>query len=349
MNFKLLLVLGSLSFFANAQDPSGSSKLIQSIEPAKAIKRVEPKYPNRALKKGYEGWVRLSYVIENDGSVSNVLVTDSSGLKSFEKSALKSLKKWQYSPAMDNGKAIQQCKNSIQLDYSFERNGEKVSAVSRKFKIHYSKILDSLLENDTKQALASLEELSENPRITLFEDRLLWQTYGHYYQAVGEEKKAMHNFEQAISMRSLKTADKPYLVMVKNVFKIQVKHRLYSSALATFAAIEKIKGTEDLLASLKPLKQKIETVIASDQYIAVNLAIGDRGFSTYRLVRNQFSLANVEGNVDKLQVYCDNKHDTFSYAADSAWNIPESWGQCSVYVFGGQKTAFDIVEYPKTI
>ena len=60
-------------------------------------------------------------------------------------------------------------------------------------------------------------------------------------------------------------------------------------------------------------------------------------------------LNDVTGTIDKIELFCDNKQNSFTYAADSSWTIPKSWGQCSLYVYGTKDTRFNVVEHPKTI
>ena len=60
-----------------------------------------------------------------------------SGSKDFANAAIKAVAKWQYKPAMENGEAIQQCANSVKMDFRMKNEGE--SAVTRRFKKKYEK------------------------------------------------------------------------------------------------------------------------------------------------------------------------------------------------------------------
>lgn len=69
------------------------------IIPAKIISRSPPRYPNRALKAGTEGWVQVRFEISKEGVPTNVEVLDSEPKKVFDDAAVKSVKKWRFSPA----------------------------------------------------------------------------------------------------------------------------------------------------------------------------------------------------------------------------------------------------------
>lgn len=68
--------------------------------------RATAPYPARALQRGIEGFVELSFTVNAQGRVEDPVVLYAEPEGYFERSALNSIQKWQYSPAMDNGVAI---------------------------------------------------------------------------------------------------------------------------------------------------------------------------------------------------------------------------------------------------
>jgi TonB family protein len=77
-------------------------------------------FPIKAARRNQEGWVRFTYVITEEGKVIDPVVTDSSGERSFEKEALRAIKKWKFKPATQDGKPIQQCEQSVQFDFKLD-------------------------------------------------------------------------------------------------------------------------------------------------------------------------------------------------------------------------------------
>ena len=69
------------------------------IIPAKIISRSAPRYPNRALKSNTEGWVQVRFSITKEGIPFDIEVVDSEPKKTFDDAAIKSVKKWRFSPA----------------------------------------------------------------------------------------------------------------------------------------------------------------------------------------------------------------------------------------------------------
>jgi TonB family protein len=354
MKSKLLLLplilsgLLSTSVYAGKPVPVPSSKLIESTDFASPIVRVQPDYPNSALRRGHEGWVSLSFVIEPDGSVSNAFVSDSSGFEDFEGSALKAVNQWKFKPAVDKGgNAIQQCVNSLRLDFTL-RNGGKPEGASGRFRGRYNDIQAAFDAKDYKKSKQLLIDMSNMKRFSLYEDRQYWQLKGYHAQYTGDDKNALAHFKRAAT-RVKNSTDEFELTLLSNIFILELKQNLFVDALSTYQQLEKTQGSEKTVERFKPYQQKIAAVIASDRIFAVPSTIGERGFAQYKLARSQFEIGKVQGKVDKISVFCENKQNTFSYAADSSWTIPDSWGKCFLYVYGSKDTAFNIVELPKNI
>lgn len=68
--------------------------------------RATAPYPTRALARGIEGFVELSFTVNAQGRVEDPMVLYAEPEGYFERAALNSIRQWQYSPAMDNGEPI---------------------------------------------------------------------------------------------------------------------------------------------------------------------------------------------------------------------------------------------------
>jgi protein TonB len=68
--------------------------------------RATAPYPTRALQRGVQGFVELSFTVNAQGRVVDPVVLYAEPEGYFERAALNSIRKWQYSPAMDNGEPV---------------------------------------------------------------------------------------------------------------------------------------------------------------------------------------------------------------------------------------------------
>ncbi|GJM13368.1 MAG: protein TonB [Pseudohongiella sp.] len=69
--------------------------------------RTTPNYPSRALQRGIEGFVELSFTVDRFGSVVDPVVINAVPEGIFDRSALQAISRWKYSPAMNNGQPVE--------------------------------------------------------------------------------------------------------------------------------------------------------------------------------------------------------------------------------------------------
>jgi protein TonB len=71
------------------------------------INKVPPTYPDLARRAGVEGTVYLDLLVDKEGKVRDVKILKPSGSNvGFEEAAKEAVKKWTFSPAIQNGKPI---------------------------------------------------------------------------------------------------------------------------------------------------------------------------------------------------------------------------------------------------
>jgi len=90
---------------------------------ATPIVRIEPKYPIQAARDGKEGWVRLSFTINEIGGVEDVKVIDAEPKRIFDREARRALLKWKYKPKVEDGKPMKQYGLTVQLDFKMDNGG----------------------------------------------------------------------------------------------------------------------------------------------------------------------------------------------------------------------------------
>ncbi|UTP71733.1 energy transducer TonB [Alteromonas sp. LMIT006] len=89
---------------------------------ATPIVRIEPKYPVQAARDGKEGWVRLSFTINEVGGVEDVDVIEADPKRIFDREAKRALRKWKYKPKIVDGKPVKQPGMRVQLDFTLDKS-----------------------------------------------------------------------------------------------------------------------------------------------------------------------------------------------------------------------------------
>lgn len=345
--FILILLLGNFHVLASSEQEkkmpchSSNSELVHNLNKATAIKKTAPKYPKSAARKGQEGWVRLSFVIKEDGSVDLPLIEDSSGIKSFEKAARKAIKSWKFDPATRDGKTIEQCQNSVQLDFKMNK---VTKGASRKFVRQYKKIINIIDENDLVEAKTALHEFSNKPRQNFYEDKFFFSLKAKYYQATGDKRQELANLKKLIPQGRHYLPKESYAFSIVRAFQLALLNNELSSALYFFDKLNEAAPKHESIASITPYIEKINTLINSPEHIYVAAQINSREHWDHYLARNSFTFTDISDDLKSVDIRCDNHFSTYPVEDGRQWNIPESWGDCKIFVYGKEGAKFNLVE-----
>ncbi|MEW6989254.1 energy transducer TonB [Colwelliaceae bacterium 6441] len=329
---------------------SALSSSVYAIEVAKhlstvvnpvPIKRVHPEYPIDAARSNREGWSKLSFVIEKDGSVSNVLVTETSGSKDFDKAAKRAVLKWKYQPALEDGKPIQQCANSVQMDFRLHEN-DAGSVVRRKFRSNYSLAVEALKNKDLQLMKGYLDEMSEMKYRYLSENNYLHTLLSEYARESGDNAKQLYHLER-ISLNTLSVDRK--MSILNSRFLLSVNLNQFHNAYHVYTQLAEIEEAKSDMKKYDDIITKVDNLIGSAEDFIVSANIEDNEFWQYSLVRNEFSLTDIDGTLNKLDIRCANKRHVYTVENNNTWKLPKSWENCSLFIYGSDNTRFKLIEH----
>ncbi|MCJ8294253.1 MAG: energy transducer TonB [Colwellia sp.] len=331
---------------ANTESLDKLSKHLSTIIAPEPIKRVEPKYPIKAARDGREGWTILSFVINEEGKVEDVIVKESSGSKDITKASIKSVKKWRYKPAMENGKAIQQCVNTVQLDFRMGKPGggdKGTMGVSKRFKRKYKKARQAYEDKDYDELEKQLASMKENKYRHLSENNYMHLLAADYANVRDEKEQQLYHLIR-VRMSRLSN-DKQKLSLLYQKFNLQVELNKFQAAHRTYEKLIKLPSAKPYLSQFSETMAKVESAISGDKNLVISADIKE-DFWSAELVRKEFSLIDVEGSLHTLDVRCANKRHVYTIGENSTWKLPTSWENCSIYVFGEPNTQFKLIEHP---
>jgi len=349
---------------------------ISTIIDAKPLIRVPPKYPVKDARAGRDGWVVVSYIVEPDGSTSNVLVEDSSGSKSFEKETRRAVKKWSFNPAIENGEAIQQCKNTVQLDFKMHREKE---GVSKKFLRLFNKVNQALEQEVSPKTIELFEKLANWEQYTYLESFYKHSLLAQYQEKLKNSKAQLKHINKAISFsgsydyfkrlnnekaisseghrvqpksdeiakyssKEDQALDERLYPMFHQKLVLEIELNLVGQALNSVNNLLLLKSNENQHASYLKHKNLLSDFIKSDQQLVVTGDIKKNDFWKHKLLRNQFSFTDIVGTLTKIDLRCSNKRHVYTINDSSTWTIPRQWKDCSIYVYGEDNATFTIIE-----
>lgn len=78
-------------------------KVNELDSPLTPITNIPPIYPMRAMRRGIEGWVKVRFLVNNEGQVMEPKVMDASPKSIFEESVINCVLKWKFKPGTVEG------------------------------------------------------------------------------------------------------------------------------------------------------------------------------------------------------------------------------------------------------
>jgi TonB family protein len=330
--------------FASAAD--GDKTLLKTF--ARAIEREPPRYPSRALEKGQEGWVIVSYVVQPDGTVADPIVVESSGILDFERAALKTVLNWSFEPATLDGKPVQQCQTKAQLTFAIESSER---GARDKFVRRYNKMNRLLKEGDVDGAESLLDETMAKGEWNLYEYSRLWLVRSMIAHARGDAKAQLAALYKTVGKKGDFVEKRLLAAVLPMMLQLELVLSDYSSALETYAQLQKLTNKTDDFESLTNAVNRLRAILDSEQILLSPAKLSScddcKGRWTYEPLRRTFAFDNVAGSLDELELRCDWRLYRASIGENLSWNIPDSWGKCQLHVYGASNTTFDFLEFPE--
>ena len=346
---KLFLLLVFVLFCHNViatESDVDEAKLLSSTQAATPVKRKNPNYPSEAALSGQEGWVMVSFVVNEQGEVEDPIIEDSSGLKTFERAAMRAVTKWEYSPATQAGKPIQQCQNRVLLEFSLEQYAD--SGVRNSFRNQYKDIINLIQQGELNDAAELLQKFEKKSKWNMVENAWFWKLDAIFAAEIGDKKRQLKSLTKA-----LRFPIKPefldldsYTYMRQSQFSLYLENANFTDALQVYGEVKESGVALELVNAMEPIIAQIKDLIDSDKALVRTVDLSGYNTWSHTLARSRFSLENVTGDVSEIEIRCDNSRNVFSVKEKAEWRIPLHWGACMLYVEGGSGKSFDLVELP---
>jgi protein TonB len=80
--------------------------------------RVDPRYPSKAKQRKIEGWVEIEFTISPAGTVEKPKIIGADPPGVFEQAALRAVRRWRYSPKVEDGKAVSRYGIKVHIQFN---------------------------------------------------------------------------------------------------------------------------------------------------------------------------------------------------------------------------------------
>ncbi len=88
------------------QDDIDGVEMGQLDAPLSVLSRIPPVYPLRAQRRGITGWVKVRFLVDEQGQVSRISILEASPVDIFDKSVRKCVARWRFKPGTVEGVAV---------------------------------------------------------------------------------------------------------------------------------------------------------------------------------------------------------------------------------------------------
>lgn len=278
----------------------------------------------------------MFYDVAADGQVSNIRIETQFGPQEFAENSVKAMTSMRFEPATENGKPI---------DY----HGTGVSQT-------YEKSSRRIVLTDYLAAL-SLETAGNQGAALTALDKVLLSTdgniYSHFMAAYSEAiiYSKMKDFDRALYYIRIAIMDDGRF-LASDTF-LQALHLQFAAATASGQHAEALRVYETLKKANAPTGEEtkiaatLETNVSGTNPVGVRGWIHDDAFGgawRHELFRRKFEFFKINGKLDHFELYCDGRSMTSAINETSAWIVPPSWNDCTIYVLGDSNTTFQFFE-----
>lgn len=345
-----LCLLATSSFHAYSQTPPEpqseappQSIDIPTYDAQTPVLRVDPKYPVSAAREGREGWVELSFIVNPDGDVEDILVLESNGRRDFEAEAKRAIKKWKYSPLPEGSEAYLRSLNKVRLDFILGNNGGN-TGITRRFKTDYETILEATKNAEFKDAKKAINKVRNRGTHNMTESALFASAQAAYYKAIDNQPEYVRALSRSLGF-SKSFKDNVVQSTRAEYFVALASQNAFSSALNTFEQLQKKHPESPYIEKLQPYVKSIEDYITSENPINRMVTILDSNAASHTLSRDQFVITERTGDIDRVELRCDRKRITILPEQENILiSVPGSWGSCTVTVEGDSGSTLIVSE-----
>ena len=343
---RIAIPLVFVAFAANAQNQGSTVK--RTTVSTDLPEQEPPKYPKGNIRRGQEGWVRMSYIIAPDGSATDPLIIDSSGGKGFEEEARKASGNWRFAPLEVPG---ERPNNIVDIRSEIENGRDRATS---NFMRRYVKIVSHLRSTEYEDARRMVNSAHEIGGWNLYESTMLWLMTGRVEGAEGNLAGKLEHYRRAHRIATKIRLDrKDRVELLEKIFMLEDHFGQYAEAMGTHALLKKALGEDSINAQVAERSAEIRAKIDSLEPIVAQATVYnpcdcDAGTPLwyYKPARRTFSFANLSGNVQSFEARCEHQRVQGPVEAGTKWTLAPEWGSCRVFVFGDDGATFEFVEHP---
>lgn len=340
----LLALAATTTVTAQTPEPAAQSAAPTTDAPLEVYKAprlkksVPARYPDSESLRG-EGWVVLNLMVDPQGKPMEVTVVESTGVRAFEKEAVRSVNSWIFEPAALGDKPISAGTN---VKVTFIQR-EPARGASREFIVAYRRVLDAINQGDRAQAEAQIENLKAR---NLYEDAFRNFARYHHFVKWGTDEQRYYALRGALAGENhARYLPKDlFNQILEETFVLEVKLQDFAGALHTWDTMQKIKVSKETLARLQPVVDRVKSFQQTSPPYSVGGTIGDGSSWFITLFKKRFEIEAVNGRLAEIKLRCDKDYVLFRYEPEMRYTVADRLNECQMEVIGDPGTTFKLIQ-----
>lgn len=326
-----------------------SAGVVRGFVPAKAKSKPPPVFPEFDASHDSEGWVKIGFTIDAEGSTRNVVVLDRMGSERMISGALSAVKNWEYKPATLNGQPADQFNNTAEVLYELQTGQSR--AVHANVIELYDRGRDLVNKGQYAEGIAVLES-AKKERLNLFEQAMISFALAYAYALSNKPELALPQIRHAMidDGRFLEKRIANPAKRLRIRLEAKTGNQRYVACAPSLADTDDfdptgadrkditriVASTTAFLKSAAPYVQAAEIPKPDSD--------DDPGMWEHELLRRKFSFASITGSLTKFRATCVVHLVEDEVKLANQWSTPEFAGPCTLRVWGEPGTTFKLVE-----
>ena len=345
-----LLLSLSLVAGARAEQPAVAEESVHAgdmqIELYAAPKRltfVQPYFPMVAREPGRDGWVQLQLMVDPQGKPYEIVVVDAIGHKSLRTAAIRSLQQSSFEPARLGSTPVH---GAYQMKIVFSLTGRL--DVSRRAQRNYDRLRRLVREGDREGADDVMADINRSTaQHNLYEDAWLHMAKYMYFQRWGTSRAQLAALNRAVAheVGSTILPEQVFRAAQRMRFSLLVELNDFAAALAAFESLQEIGLEEAEHERFQPMVDEILALQADDRAYSVSGETDKHGHWAVGLLKDDFSLHDIQGRIATIKLYCDTKFVFFRFEPELEYHVADNVGDCRLTALGDAGTTFTLVQH----
>ncbi len=193
---------------------------------AVVIEQPQPGYPGGSVRRGQEGWVKMSFVVTADGRAIDPIIIDSGGGAGFEREAREAVSTWRFE-ATTSSAELPYVVINIRSEIRRGRN-----AATRDFIRRYRRIMTHLYNEKNEHARKMADSTYDLGGWNLYESTMLWLMLGRVEGVEGNHAGKLEMYRRALGVGNSKSLPrKDRRELLRNIFMLEANFGQYAAAM----------------------------------------------------------------------------------------------------------------------